>query len=70
MRRLVATATVLVLAFGGILVTLSGSASAAVAEWVSYKDKFDERDYDGNNEDGKFSSDWTEVGEANGPESG
>ncbi len=70
MRRLVATATVLVLAFGGILVTLSGSASAAVAEWVSYKDKFDERDYDGNNEDGKFSSDWTEVGEANGPEKG
>ncbi len=58
MRRLVATATVLVLAFGGFLVTLSGSASASTAEWVSYKDKFDEREYDGNNEDGEFSTDW------------
>ncbi len=70
MRRLVATATVLVLAFGGFLVTSSGSVSAAVAEWVSYKDKFDEREYDGNNEDGKFSTDWIEVGEANGPVKG
>ena len=70
MRRLVAAATVLAFAFGGFLVIPSGSVSAAVAQWVSYKDKFDERDYDGNNEDGKFSSDWTEVGEANGPARG
>ena len=70
MRRLVAAATVLVLIFGGFLITPSGSVSAAVAEWVSYKDKFDERDYDGNNEDGKFSTDWIEVGEANGPMKG
>ncbi|MCH8990759.1 MAG: hypothetical protein IIA44_03280 [Acidobacteria bacterium] len=70
MRRLVAAATVLAFAFGGFLVIPSGSVSAAVAQWVSYKDKFDERDYDGNNEDGKFSSDWIEVGEANGPVKG
>lgn len=70
MRWLVVTATVLVLAFGSFLVAPPGSVSAAVAEWVSYKDKFDEREYDGNNEDGKFSTDWVEVGEANGPVKG
>jgi hypothetical protein len=70
MRWLVVTATVLVLAFGSFLVAPSGSVSAAVAEWVSYKDKFDEREYDGNNEDGEFSTDWIEIGEANGPVKG
>ncbi|GMQ85213.1 MAG: hypothetical protein BMS9Abin07_0778 [Acidimicrobiia bacterium] len=70
MRRLVAAAAVLLLVSGGVLVIPSGSASAAQAQWVSYKDKFSERDYDGNNAEGNFSSDWIEVGEANGPVKG
>ena len=48
----------------------AASAAAASATWTYYKDKFVEQDYDGNDAAGTFSSDWIEVGEANGPVKG
>jgi len=63
-------ALLLLLASTAFLVAPVRSASAATIEWTYYKDKFVEQDYDGNDAAGEFSTDWIEVGEANGPTKG
>jgi hypothetical protein len=60
-------ATVLLVAAAAVIVAPSESAAASSETWTYFKDKFQERDYDGNDSSGKFSTDWIEVGEANGP---
>ena len=56
-----------VIAIVALMVATSSVALAETATWSYYKDKFQERDYDGNDATGEFSTDWIEVGEANGP---
>ena len=59
-----------VIAIVTLTVATSSVALADTATWTYYKDKFQERDYDGNDATGEFSTDWIEVGEANGPTKG
>jgi hypothetical protein len=74
MRRATAVvcAIFLLVTIAAVVIAPSGSASAAAttATWTYYKDKFAERDYDGTDAAGRFSTDWIEVGEANGPTKG
>ena len=72
MRRsaFVIWALLIVIGIGATVAIPQRSATAATTEWTYYKDKFVERDYDGNDAGGEFSTDWNEVGEANGPTKG
>jgi len=70
MKRTGIWALLLLVASTALLAAPRGAAEAATTAWTYYKDKFVERDYDGNDEPGHFSTDWIEVGEANGPTKG
>lgn len=69
MRRWAASisALIVVVAIIALLMPPSSAALAQTATWTYYKDKFQELDYDGTDAAGHFSTDWIEVGEANGP---